>query len=277
MTSYNLHKHQLFHWLGEHIDKKMERKKLTDELRKEYLDCLRGALKNGLWVKTPRNPDCLGDGSLIKVSRPITCFTEWSLGQSLPHTDCYGRLGLGFPKRFVCDRGGHPVMYMKDSGRCAPYAKALLSLASFFKSEEHGEIPKKWSDYFDYLCHFNKAMKRKDVRPKRKRRSPVKKPRPKASIDPMVRRFGSAFGYLEEREWRVVYHDSIARFFKNGPKGTAPEFFLPFKPGSELFTVVLPDSKTVRMAHLDKNIRKSLFPENAPPVTILSLTEIGTF
>src|SRR5512134_3427339 len=107
MTRYNsIHRQQLFHWIGKHIDDRTVGKSLTDSLRSDYVACLEGALENGLWLKTPRLPDCLGDGLLIKVHRPIVCFTEWSLGQSLPHTTRYGRLALGFPKRFVLSRGG---------------------------------------------------------------------------------------------------------------------------------------------------------------------------
>src|SRR5690349_5406552 len=113
MANYNnIHRQQLFHWIGSHIDSRRagQRGKLDDAARTEYVSCLRGALKHGLWVKTPRDPDFLGKGDLIKVTRPIACFTEWTLGQSLPHTTRYGRLGLGFPKRFVLSRGGQPLI-----------------------------------------------------------------------------------------------------------------------------------------------------------------------
>ena len=113
-TYNNIHRQQLFHWIGIHIEAKAPGRFLTDALRDEYIDCLEDALNNGLWAKVPGTPDQLGDGKLIKVSRPITCFTEWSLGQSLPHTQRYGRMALGFPKRFVLERGGQPVTYVSD-------------------------------------------------------------------------------------------------------------------------------------------------------------------
>src|SRR5438094_9710354 len=133
MAAYNnIHRQQLFHWIGTHIDEQADQRKLSDTLREGYVDCLKGALRNGLWVKTPREPDHLGDGSLIKVHRPITFFTEWSLGQSLPHTTRYGRLGLGFSKKFVLSRGGQPVIYVRDSNKNDPYTTALKILARFF-------------------------------------------------------------------------------------------------------------------------------------------------
>jgi hypothetical protein len=287
MSAYNnIHRQQLFHWIGSHIDSSAS-DGLTDPLRVEYVKCLRGALQNGLWVKTPRDPDCLGDGSLIKVHRPITCFTEWTLGQSLPHTKRYGRLGLGFPKKFVLGRGGQPVTYVRDSSKNDPYTGALKALARFFKDGVlEGKLGKrKWEEIheqFDYLAHFNKRIKRPaSSRPiiKRKRGAmPVKgaKPAPKAP-DPFVRVFGKPLEYLEEREWRIVYSSALEEFFEAGGAPGQPNLFLPFSPGRELFTVVLPDNHTVNMALNDSYIRKKLYPADAPYVTVLSLQDIGTF
>ena len=82
--------------------------------------------------------------------------------------------------------------------------------------------------------------------------------------------------YLEEREWRIVYDQSLEDFFTKGPGSPGPEYFLPVKPGNELFTVVLPDNSTVNKALKDSFIRKKLYPDKAPHVTILSLEDIGT-
>lgn len=55
------------------------------------------SLANGLWVKTPRIPETFtSDGKIFPLDLPIACFTEWSLGDSLPHTMEYGRVGFGF-------------------------------------------------------------------------------------------------------------------------------------------------------------------------------------
>ena len=287
MPTYNhIHRQQLFHWIGSHIDVRATKEKLTDDLRHEYVQCLKGALQNGLWVKTPRDPDQLGDGSLVKVRRPITCFTEWSLGQSMPHTSRYGRLGLGFPKRFVLMRGGQPITYVRDSNKTDPYTKSLKALAEFFKNDpKAADLPAaklaKLRAAFDYLSHFNKRI-RKGAKPRVTaaplpsrlltiRRPPVAKP------DPFVRTYGGTLHFLEEREWRIVYDESLEIFFKKGSGTPAPDYYLKFTPGRELFTVVLPDNHTVSLALQDNTIRKRLFPADAPHVTILSLQDIGTF
>jgi hypothetical protein len=285
MAAYNgIHRQQLFHWIGNHIDS-LTGGSLTDALRDEYVNCLRGALVRGLWVKTPRDPDCLGDGSLIKVHRPITCFTEWTLGQSLPHTTRYGRLGLGFPKKFVLSRGGQPVIYVRDSSKNDPYTRALKELARFFRRSELKDMVSKHQlkevqEHFDYLAHFNKRIRRQTVpRLIFKKSTVAKKARkPVRDLsDSFVRSFGGTLHYLEEREWRIVYSSALDDFFDQGGAAGQPDYFLPFVPGRELFTVVLPDNRTVNMALNNSLIRKKLHPADAPHVTVLSLEDIGTF
>jgi hypothetical protein len=287
MAAYNnIHRQQLFHWIGSHIDASLSGNggKLDDDARENYVACLQGALRNGLWVKTPRDPDFLGKGDLIKVTRPISCFTEWTLGQSLPHTTRYGRLGLGFPKKFVLARGGQPLIYVRDSIKNDPYTAALKNLARFLKDDLVGKIPSRKlaaiREHFDYLSHFNKRIKRQT--PPRFVFRKAKKAVAAASKiqklpDPFVRSFGTTLHYLEEREWRIVYSNALDEFFDPGSPKTGPDYYLPFVPGRELFAVVLPDNRTVNMALNNTFIRKKLYPNDAPHVTVLSLQDIGTF
>ncbi|HLP76421.1 MAG TPA: hypothetical protein VK327_05820, partial [Candidatus Paceibacterota bacterium] len=88
----NIHRQQLFYWMGERLDKRNRRRKvLGDELLKECLAQVRGSLEHGLWVKKPRVPEQLDfRGQHFPLNLPIACLTEWSLGDSLPHTAEYG-------------------------------------------------------------------------------------------------------------------------------------------------------------------------------------------
>lgn len=290
MNRYNnIHRQQLFHWIGKHIDDKAGGEPLTDDLRQDYVACLESALEDGLWLKIPRQPDCLGDGSQIKVRRPIVCFTEWSLGQSLPHTSRYGRLALGFPKRFVLAHGGQPVIYVRDQVKKDPYTAALKQLALFFanakgNSPAESKTLRSLGDQFDYLAHFAKRIRREASLPK-----PAPTPKRKRAAAPVVakepnpfdRRYGETLHYLEEREWRIVHDAALQDFFVKGPYSRQdqhlPQYYLEFEPGRELFTVVLPDNRTVNMAMSKKRLAQKLFPSEAPHVTILSLQDIGTF
>src|SRR5439155_9820408 len=136
---------------------------------------------------------------------------------------------------------------------------------------------------FDYISHFTKRIRRQSLprfASKKKLRRTVKvmgKHRPLKIIDPFTRSFGSTLHFLEEREWRIVYDETLDDFFSDGPGPPGPEHYLPVKPGRELFTVVLPDNHTVSMAMHDTQIRKKLFPDAGPHVTTMSLQDVGTF
>ena len=66
-----------------------------------------------------------------------------------------------------------------------------------------------------------------------------------------------------------------------------PDYYLPYLPGEELFTLVLPDNKVVSKVLQTDWFTERLFtpwkhyPElkqrRVPPVTVLSHSDIGTF
>jgi hypothetical protein len=295
---YNgIHRQQLFHWIGRHLETPALKKYPAQRIkqREAYVECLRKALETGLWLKVPQKPDFLGDGNTVKVTRPIACFTEWSLGQSLPHTTEYGRLGFGFSKRFVLSHGGQPVTYVRDAKSNAPFGSALLALGDILKDHENG-IPRNvrhdLSEHFEFISHFAKRIQ---VPPKPRMPALALKPKGFSGLESMGfkeaakrhkealaierafnRNYGQILHYLEEREWRIVYDKSLDHF-EAGPGGAGPQHYLPFTSGKELLTVVLPDNLTVNLALRDPEIRNKLYPEDAPHVTVLSLQDIGTF
>lgn len=298
MATYsNIHRRQLFHWIGSHIEARTTKdtSTLTDEFRREYIACLRGALKRGLWVKTPRDPDRLGDDSKdahFQVNRPISCFTEWLVGESLPHTSRYGRLGLGFPRSFVLKRGGHPVIYVRGIRSGDQYTKNLLNLRSFLADERLEEMfgAKTVAEHrkrLDYITHFAKQTRKPPVVKVRLTPRPPKPAAPQrpgtqtiqeTSTETFERNFGRRQELLEEREWRIVHHSTFSKYFTETPKDpSAPDYYLPFETGNELFTVVLPDNRTVNMVMNERFFIRKFYPTDAPHVTVLSLQDIGTF
>ena len=108
-----LHRRQLFHWFGEHIDK--NKSKSVDEKTADYIDCIVNSLERGLWLKKPRDHDFLGRNQEFEITQPICCFTETSVLDVADHAKKYGRLGVGFPKKFVLRNGGMPVHYASES------------------------------------------------------------------------------------------------------------------------------------------------------------------
>ena len=297
----NIHRQQLFYWMGRSIDDRNgKRKLLRDELVTEVLRQLRGSLEHGLWVKKPRYPEKFElRGNVFALDLPIACFTEWSLGESLPHTAEYGRIGLGFPKRWVIERGGQSVTYFRHNAK-GSFLQALFKLLATQGSGDAQGVwtPKPVATGFDelrYLLHFAKMIRLKTPKPepvlikvppaKPTRRGPRQK-RPVAAAETQMfkRKFGMPLQFLEEREWRIVHHPANKHFLK-GPG--VPDFYLPYLPGEELFTLVLPDNKVVSKVLQTDWFTERLFTpwghyselENrrVPPVTILSHSDIGTF
>lgn len=296
----NIHRQQLFYWMGRSIDDRNGRRKLLrDELVTEVLQLLRGSLERGLWVKRPRVPETFElRGRTFPLDLPITCFTEWSLGESLPHTAEYGRIGLGFPKRWVIERGGQSVTYFRHNakGSFLPAMFKLLESGGTFDRDGHWIAPKEAGSVAElrYLLHFAKMIRLKVPKPEYAVVKPSVPPAPRgpkrrpsaAAVETQMfkRKFGMPLQFVEEREWRIVHHPGNKHFVA-GP-GT-PDHYLPYLPGEELFTLVLPDNKVVSKVLQTDWFTERLFtpwkhyPElrerRVPPVTVLAHSDIGTY
>jgi hypothetical protein len=278
-------------------DRNGKRKLLRDELVTEVLRQLRGSLEHGLWVKRPRYPEQFElRGGVFPLDLPIACFTEWSLGESLPHTSEYGRIGLGFPKRWVIERGGQSVTYFRHSAKGSFLQAVFKLLAVHAKGDATGVWKGSTAGFDDlrYLLHFAKMIRLKTPKPERAalkpelsppRRVPKRAPSAAALETQMFKRkFGMPLQFVEEREWRIVHHPANKHFVK-GPG--VPDFYLPYLPGEEMFTLVLPDNKVVSKVLQTDWFTGRLFtpwkhyPElkgrRVPAVTVLSHSDIGTF
>jgi len=298
----NIHRQQLFYWMGRSIDdKNRKRKLLSDGLVDAVLTHLQGSLEHGLWVKRPRFPEKLElRGKSFVPDLPIACFTEWSLGDSLPHTIEYGRIGLGFPKRWVIERGGQSVTYFSHNSKGNFLPSVFRLLASQGSANANGIwSPKLGATAFEelrYLLHFTKILRLKAPKPQRrtaKRPLPPSKvrfkrktPHAAAEVQMFRRKFGTPLQFAEEREWRIVRHPNNKHFVP-GPRNRLPDFYLPYVPGDDLFTLVLPDNKVVsRVLQCDWFTERLFTPwkhypelngRRVPPVTVLSHSDIGTF
>jgi hypothetical protein len=297
----NIHRQQLFYWMGASLDRKNRNKKVfSDALVKECLVQLRGSLEKGLWVKSPRVPEEFEfRGRAFALQEPIACFTEWSLGESLPHTSEYGRIGLGFPKRWVIERGGQSVTYFRHNQK-ATFLQSMFKLLDALGQDRGQGV---WTaktgisgfEELRYLIHFAKMVRLKKTPPRSKITPPTVVPRvisrkkpAKAAVDAQTfkRKFGLPLEFLEEREWRIVHHPA-ANGFVRGPASGVPNFYLPYVPGEELFTLVLPDHKVVCSVLQKDWFTERLFTpwkhysqlkgRRVPPVMLLSHSDIDTF
>ena len=101
------------------------------------------------------------------------------------------------------------------------------------------------------------------------------------------RKFGLPLQFVEEREWRIVHHPGGKGFGKGPGALGGPDYYLPYLPGEELFTLVLPANKVVsRVLQTDWFTERLFTPwqhyparkgRRVPPVTMLSRSDIGTY
>jgi hypothetical protein len=296
----NIHRQQLFYWMGKDLDNQNgKRKVLRDDVIAECLKRLRGSLENGLWIKSPRYPEQFDfKGKNFTLDLPIACFTEWSLGESLAHTVEYGRMGFGFPKRWVIERGGQSVTYFRHNEK-GHFLASIFKLLSVLGEDQGNGVWKAKTglsgfDELRYFLHFAKMIRHKKQPPERKKvlptvtppAAPPKRQPTKAAIEAQTfkRKFGLPLQFVEEREWRIVYQSGVKDFVK-GPG--VPDYYLPYVPGEELFTLVLPDNKVVSQVLQTDWYTERLFEpwkhypalnkRRVPPVTVLSHSDIGTF
>src|SRR4051812_11816499 len=301
VAGYQIHKQQLFHWIGQGIQLQNKGNKvLNDALAGQALDHIRVSIANGLWVKTPRvRENFTLRTQALALRTPITCFTEWSLGDSLPHTDNYGRIGFGFPKKWVIARGGQSVTYFRhaaDSNFLKTIFALLNSLGDPIGNGDWQPKPGHSLEEVLYLVHFAKMVRAAAVKKKRRRatttaagaavKAKVKRKAATAVPASLRRKFGAELEFVEEREWRIVYHPKI-KHFKAGPSSGMPDYYLPYVPGEELFTLVVPDHKVLNALLQDSWITKRLFTPHlikgyelkneVPSVTVLAHSDLGTF
>ena len=274
----SLYRQQLFHWVGRDIEDKYSGQSAVRKKCRacRYLGHLAKSLESGLWVKKPKQSEEFRRQDWSKsLDMPIACFTEWGLVESRAHVAHYGRLGFGFPRSWVYKRGGQPVTYV------SPAANSRYNIALQAVDEAASHWDPESRQYLDYILHFTKAVR--GPRSLAANRKPISR-RPRRdrvrARNPWLRSFGSPMPFVSEREWRIVIPkdtpDKEGYWVRAAP-GSRARYYLPYKPGTDLFTLVLPDNLTMRMLLADGDLMSMLMSKDAPHVTLLSLEDVGTF
>jgi len=133
----SIHSKILVHWTGKKdIEKEPENRKAQLYVRR-----LKDYYQNGLFLK--RTEEAVLRGLKIKNLLRL-CFTEIRLSQAQIHAKNYGKLGIGFTRDFIMNRGGRPVIYIPFEA-----AERLLENSlneTYGKSRGNEEIhrPLKW-------------------------------------------------------------------------------------------------------------------------------------
>lgn len=233
----------LVHWTGKDIQPDPEQ--LSGTQRRAFVDRLVSVLHDGFWMTKPVEKLFGYRGAWITYEAPITCFTEIRLSQTSTHARRYGLLGIGVTRRFVLDRFGGPVHYVRNHAAECVVGNLQEVLGVLNK---HGETDAvKW---FSVNSCFIKNMSNRDQ---------------------------DDFEYLEEQEWRIVNTYAQAKAGRIVATNLAhPEFRIPVSPG-DVRIVVFPDEQTRQEAKADPRIRTWLEAPNNHGVILLTLPECEQF
>ena len=224
-----IHSKILVHWTGKDIENCPEANK-----SQLYVERLKDDLEKGIFTKRT-SEDSIKEWKIKNLLR--ICFTEIRLSQAQTHAERYGKLGIGFTREFIMNKGGRPVIYIpfetEEDGR-------LLedSIKKVHKESEHIEEihkPIKWiMAHVKRMSNGEKGVKYED--------------------------------YYEEMEWRIVYDESPnSKHFTKG-KGNGVHR-LKFA-AHDIKVIIFLDEDTKQLSLKDEAIRK-YFSEHMPIMATL--------
>ncbi len=251
---------QLFHWFGGDIEKQKKS-------HETYMAYLNDQLAHGLRLTTKRAKADEILGQCI-YDRPFVCFTENRLSECMDHAEKFGRMALGFGKKFVVEAGGRPVDYVRNrKGVHDLFLTMMLRLYDLHPQSEE----------LKYILSFLKPMSPKPEVMARKAGAPKRT----LALENVAQiqhkknhtaQSGPDLIFQDEREWRVVYDHALKRLVQDEKQ---PEMHrLPFRAGMDLRTIIFPSRKIQYDAIMNHPTIKNLMTCN-PPVRFFNLEEIN--
>jgi hypothetical protein len=214
-----IHSKFLVHWTGKDIENCFKANK-----SQLYVERLKDDLEKGLFTKrtTEASIRKMKIKNLLRI-----CFTEIRLSQAQTHAKRYGKLGIGFTRDFIMNKGGRPVIYIPfeamADGRLLE--DSIKNAYENSKDNEEIRISLKW-----IMAHV-------------KRMSNGKSEDSEDYED-----------YYEEMEWRVVYDESPKN--KHFTKGKGNGVHRLTFAAHDIKVIIFPDEGTKQLSLKDEAIRK---------------------
>jgi hypothetical protein len=207
-----IHSKILVHWTGKDIENYPE-----DKRSQLYVERLRNDLQEGLYTKTTEEAVIRG-WKIKNITR--LCFTEIRLSQAQTHAERYGKLGLGFTRDFIMNKGGRPVIYIPFEAMADGRLLEDSIRNVYEKSRDNKEIHRA-SEWI--MTHVKRMSNEKDE------------------------------DYYEEMEWRIV-HGPNDKNIKNIGNGVHR---LKFET-SDIKVIIFPNEDTKQLSIRDDYIRQYL-------------------
>jgi len=245
------------------------------------VDRLFDIVENGFWMNAPKEQLTGGNarassGSIsYKYFANMTCFTEIRLSQCHTHAKQYGQLGVGVDRKFVLDRWGSPVHYVRNRGD-EHIVGAFFDLRVVLLNAKNKYV------------RFKNAMAKDSALKDVVDRHPLIKSyvlldsrlehaeKNANYIGTFFKAMSSIAGRedfktLEEHEWRIVAtqgQNDKWNIVYTGP--TEPLFKLKIAP-SDVRLIVLPDKKTRELAVQNPKMKLCFWKPNLhPPILTLA-------
>jgi hypothetical protein len=221
----------LVHWTGKDIC--ADRQSVDNTIRLQYLDRLRAILLDGFWMTIPPERIIGNGGRWIEYTAPLTCFTEVRLSQAEAHSGRYGLLGVAVDRKFVLDRYGGPVHYVRNGQDEAIVGnvQVMLDEINRLTAGNSSSAGVDLVNLFAMGASFLKAMS-----------------------DPN----SDNFKYIEEHEWRIVHtHHQQQRGRLSATGASRPTHKIPISV-NDLKLIVFPDDDTRSMARNDRTLQPFL-------------------
>ena len=227
----DIHSKILVHWTGKKVTKKGSR--FIKETK--YVERLKDYYQKGLFAKRTYE-DSIRNWKIKNLIR--ICFTEIRLSQVQKHANRYGKLGIGFTRDFIINKGGRPVIYIPFKPKDGILEESITQIHKISKSnndEIHMLI--KW-----IMAHVKRMSNGK------------------SEDSPDYE------NYYEEMEWRLVYDESPDN--KHFIKGKSKDFYrLKFGP-SDIKIIIFPNEHIMQMSLKDADLKK-YFSKHMPILVTL--------
>jgi len=223
MRTMGIHSKFLVHWTG----KKDIEIYPDDNIRaQKYFERLKDYYQNSLFLRrtTEQTIRHLNIDNLLRI-----CFTQIRLSQAQTHADRYGKLGIGFKRDFIMNKGGRPVIYIPFKAD-----KCLLedSIRNIYNNSNENQTIR---SSIIWLFSYVKRMSDKNG--------------------------DENYENYEEMEWRLVYDErpNNKDFTEVKEDGTCRFKFT----ASDVKVIVFPDEKTKQMSFNDKCLQ-TFFSQHRP-------------
>ena len=184
-----------------------------------------------------------GQGYVKKQHLEIVrlCFTEIRLSQAKSHSQRYGKLGIGFHRDYIANKGGRPVIYLPWEADNRFLDECIWRAWAKAKTQGNDEIEKllKWILAFCKLMSNGKPENSPDYK-----------------------------DWYEEMEWRLVYGESLDTSGAFVPDAVEPDAHrMKFEP-VDVAAIVFPNKDVMRKTLNDIDM-KAFFAVHQPNLLLL--------